>query len=77
MLSAAGLSGGLSGNGKPKALSLAPPPTGAGKIRSLLPPPSNDPSAARISSTSQGVGASRPTRQTDPLTDFSQLEVRL
>ncbi|XP_021280102.1 uncharacterized protein At1g03900 [Herrania umbratica] len=80
MLSAAGLSGGLSGSGKPKTLGLAPPPTGAGKIRSPLPPPPNDPAAARMTSTSQGVGLRAPkenARQTDPLTDFSQLERNL
>ena len=78
MLSAAGLSGGLSGSGKPNILGLAPPPSGAGKIRSPLPPPPNDPAAARMTSTSQGVGLRAPkenTRGTDRLTDFSQLEV--
>ncbi|EOX94411.1 hypothetical protein QUC31_004526 [Theobroma cacao] len=80
MLSAAGLSGGLSGSGKPKPLGLAPPPTGAGKIRSPLPPPPNDPATARMTSTSQGVGLRAPkenARRTDPLTDFSQLERNL
>ncbi|XVF32374.1 hypothetical protein REPUB_Repub17cG0076500 [Reevesia pubescens] len=80
MLSAAGLSGGLSGSGKPKVLALAPPPSGAGKLRSPLPPPPNDPAAARMTSTSQGVGQRAPkenTRRTNPLTDFSQLERNL
>ncbi|XVF81010.1 hypothetical protein PTKIN_Ptkin15bG0122000 [Pterospermum kingtungense] len=80
MLSAAGLSGGLTGSGKPKTLGLAPPPGGAVKLRSPLPPPPNDPAAARISSTRKGVGLSTPkenTRRTDPLTDLSQLEVCL
>ncbi|XVF72023.1 hypothetical protein PTKIN_Ptkin12aG0088100 [Pterospermum kingtungense] len=75
MLSAAGLSGGLSGSGKPKSLGLAPPPSGAGKIRSPLPPLPNDPAAARMTSTSQGVGLRVPkenTRGTDRVTDFSQ-----
>lgn len=75
MLSAAGLSGGVSGCGKPKLLGLAPPPTGVGKIRSPLPPPPNDPAAARMTSTSQGVGlraSNENTRGTDRLTDFSQ-----
>ncbi|PPS07603.1 hypothetical protein GOBAR_AA13028 [Gossypium barbadense] len=73
MLSAAG----LSGSGKPKTLSLAPPPSGAGKIRSPLPPPPNDPVAARLASTSQGVGQRAPKenmKQTNPSTYFSQLE---
>ncbi|GMJ00738.1 ATP-binding cassette I18, non-intrinsic ABC protein 4 [Hibiscus trionum] len=80
MLSAAGLSGGVSGSGKPKTLALAPPPSGSGKIRSPLPPPPNDPAAARMTSNSQGVGLRAPlenTRQTDPLTNFSQLERNL
>lgn len=81
MLSAAGLSGGLSGPAKPKALSLSPPPVGGGKIRSPLPPPPNDPVAARMTSTSHGVGlkgTKENVRQsTDPLSDLSQLEVFL
>ncbi|XP_022727766.1 uncharacterized protein At1g03900-like isoform X2 [Durio zibethinus] len=80
MLSAAGLSGGLSGSGKPKTLGLAPPPNGAGKIRSPLPPPPDDPAAARMTSTNQGVALTKPkenTRRADPLTDFSQLESNL
>ncbi|XWS31407.1 hypothetical protein CRYUN_Cryun23aG0073000 [Craigia yunnanensis] len=80
MLSAAGLPGGASGSGKPKILGLAPPPSGAGKIRSPLPPPPNDPAAVRMPSTSQGVGLRAPkenTRGADPLTDFSQLESKL
>ncbi|KAJ4954443.1 hypothetical protein NE237_011226 [Protea cynaroides] len=36
MLSAAGLSGGVSGTGKPKTLSLAPPPTGLEKLDHLF-----------------------------------------
>lgn len=79
MLSAAGLSGGNSGNGKPKTLSLAPPPSGATKIRSPLPPPPNDPVAARLTSTSHGTApkASKETSRhsSDALTDLSQLEV--
>ncbi|KAJ7977222.1 Adaptin ear-binding coat-associated protein 1 [Quillaja saponaria] len=50
MLSAAGLTTGNSGTGKPKTMCLSPPPTGARKIRSPLPPPPNDPVAARITS---------------------------
>lgn len=79
MLSAAGLSG--SGTGKPKTLSLAPPPTGAGKIRSPLPPPPNDPAARKLSaSVCRDVGhegKKDDVRQaTDPLSDLSQLEVQ-
>ncbi|KAE8709372.1 Detected protein of confused Function [Hibiscus syriacus] len=77
MLSAAGLSGGVSGSGKPKTLGLAPPHSGSGKIHSPLPPPPDDPAAARMTSNSQGVSLRAPkenTRQTDPLTKFSQLE---
>lgn len=82
MLSAAGLTGAVSGTAKPKALSLAPPPTGAGKIRSPLPPPPNDPAAARITSTShQGVVIKGPKENArhsnDPLSDLSPLEVCL
>ena len=82
MLSAAGLTAGVSGTAKPKALSLAPPPTGAGKIRSPLPPPPNDPAAARMTSTShQGVVLKGPKENVrhsnDPLSDLSPLEVCL
>lgn len=81
MLSAAGLSGGPSGTAKPKALSLSPPPVVGGKIRSPLPPPPNDPVAARMTSTSHGVGLKgtkeNVRRSTDPLSDLSQLEVFL
>jgi len=82
MLSAAGLTGAVSGTAKPKALSLAPPPTGAGKIRSPLPPPPNDPAAARITSTShQGVVIKGPKENArhsnDPLSDLSPLERNL
>ncbi|KAK6141653.1 hypothetical protein DH2020_024595 [Rehmannia glutinosa] len=76
MLSAAGLS---SGTGKPKALSLAPPPSGAVKIRSPLPPPPNDAAVARITSSSHGTalkGAKENSRpSSDTLSDFSQLEI--
>ncbi|GLT33063.1 hypothetical protein SLA2020_076820 [Shorea laevis] len=76
MLSAAGLSGGLAGSAKPKTLGLAPPPSGTGKIRSPLPPPPNDPAAARITSSSLEAPKEN-TRRTDPLSDFSQLERNL
>lgn len=75
MLSAAG----LSGTGKPKTVGLAPPP-GTGKIRSPLPPPPNDPAAARMTSGNHGVGdlkvAKENTRHgSDSLSDLSPLEV--
>lgn len=75
MLSAAGLSGGASSTSKPVTL-IAPPPAGAGKIRSPLPPPPNDPAATRMAS-SHGLkdpkGSAK--RATDPLSDLSSLEV--
>ncbi|XP_043691132.1 uncharacterized protein At1g03900-like [Telopea speciosissima] len=81
MLSAAGLSGGVSGTEKPKALGLAPPPSGAGKIRSPLPPPPNDPVAARMAAGNHGVGLEgsmeNVRRVNDPFSDFSQLEKTL
>ena len=81
MLSAAGLSGGVSGAAKPKTLGISPPPIGGGKIRSPLPPPPNDPVAARMTSASHGVGLKGPKenarRSTDPISDLSQLAVFL
>ncbi|KAK4273034.1 hypothetical protein QN277_021507 [Acacia crassicarpa] len=81
MLSAAGLTGGHSGTAKPKALSLAPPPAGAGKIRSPLPPPPNDPVAARKESTSHSSdlkGSNDSARHsTDSISDLSQLKRNL
>lgn len=71
MLSNAGLSGGASVAAKPKALGLAPPPAGGVKIRSPLPPPPNDPVAARITAVVQ----ENSRRSSDPLSDLSQLEV--
>lgn len=79
MLSAAGLSGGASVAGKPSML-LAPPPKGAGKIRSPLPPPPNDPAVARMTS-GHNVGVKVPKetarRTTDPLSDLSAIERNL
>lgn len=78
MLSAAGLSGGLTGTSKPKALSLAPPPSVGAKLRSPLPPPPNDPVAARIASNTvtavKGLNE-HVKNSTDPFSDLSQLEV--
>ncbi|GAB4841734.1 hypothetical protein Ancab_022456 [Ancistrocladus abbreviatus] len=64
------------GSGKEKAPGLAPPPSGTGKIRSPLPPPPNDPAAARITSSLKGSKEST-RRPSDPLSDFSQLERNL
>ncbi|XP_044503034.1 uncharacterized protein At1g03900 isoform X2 [Mangifera indica] len=76
MLSAAGLSG-----SKPKIVGLAPPPE-TGKIRSPLPPPPNDPAAARMNSASRKVGVMAPKETAihstaDALSDFSQIERNL
>ncbi|KAG5097840.1 hypothetical protein JHK82_047694 [Glycine max] len=61
-------------NTKPKTVSLAPPPSGAGKIRSPLPPPPNDPVAARIASTGCATGPKGTyesvKHSTDALSDF-------
>ncbi|KAK4408155.1 hypothetical protein Sango_0396500 [Sesamum angolense] len=78
MLSAAGLS---AGTGRSKTLSLAPPPSGAAKVRSPLPPPPNDPAAARMTSGSHGTalkGAKEnSSRSNDILSDLSQLKKNL
>ncbi|PKI66756.1 uncharacterized protein At1g03900 [Punica granatum] len=71
MLSSAGLSGGVSGSGKPKAL-LSPPPSGGGTVRTPLPPPPNDPAVTKRSSSSNTT-----RRSTDPLSDLSPLERNL
>ena len=79
MLSAAGLTGGHAATPKPKTSSLAPPPSGIGKIRSPLPPPPNDPVAARIASTGRATdpkGTYESVKHsTDSLSDLSQLQV--
>ncbi|KAG8389195.1 hypothetical protein BUALT_Bualt02G0203700 [Buddleja alternifolia] len=78
MLSAAGSSGGVSGTGKPKTLSLAPPPSGALKIRSPLPPPPNDAASAKKShDTSQRVAKENSRLSSDPFSDLSKLEKNL
>lgn len=80
MLSAAGLSGGVSGTGKPKTLALAPPPSDAVKIRSPLPPPPNDAAAARMTAshaTALKGAKENSKRSNDTLSDLSQLEVCL
>ncbi|GAV65300.1 LOW QUALITY PROTEIN: DUF1681 domain-containing protein, partial [Cephalotus follicularis] len=76
MLSAAGLSGGHSGTGKPKLLGLAPPPHAtAGKIRSPLPPPPNDPVVVQIASPRRMAPKENTRQNDDSLSDFSLLEV--
>ncbi|XP_031129491.1 uncharacterized protein At1g03900 [Ipomoea triloba] len=81
MLSAAGLTSGLTGTGKSKTLGLVPPPIGAGKIRSPLPPPPNDTVAVRKTSASQGTSLKVPkenkNHSADPLSDLSPLEKSL
>uniref|UniRef100_A0A7N0UNC5 Uncharacterized protein n=1 Tax=Kalanchoe fedtschenkoi TaxID=63787 RepID=A0A7N0UNC5_KALFE len=81
MLSSAGLSGGASVTAKPKALSLAPPPSGGVKLRSPLPPPPNDPVATRLTSPNRvaGLKGSKENVKSanDSLSDLSQLEKNL
>ncbi|ESW16875.1 hypothetical protein PHAVU_007G191700 [Phaseolus vulgaris] len=81
MLSAAGLTGGHATTPKPKTLSLAPPPSGIGKIRSPLPPPPNDPVAARIASTGHATdpeGTYESVKHSpDTLSVLSQLQKNL
>lgn len=79
MLSAAGLASGHAGTAKSKTIGLVPPPIGAGKIRSPLPPPPNDTVVVRKTSASQGIALKVPkenaNHSADPLSDLSQLEV--
>ncbi|RLN40894.1 uncharacterized protein C2845_PM01G39930 [Panicum miliaceum] len=76
MLSSAGLSG--EATAKPKTgLLLAPPPGAAGKLRSPLPPPPNDPAAARMNSGhNTGIGAPKEStkRNNDPFSDLSAIK---
>lgn len=77
MLSTAGLTGGPSNKPKVGTL-LAPPPGSAGKVKSPLPPPPNDPATARMAS-GYNAGLNAPMESTgkpvDPLSDFSAIEV--
>ncbi|XP_010934292.1 uncharacterized protein At1g03900 [Elaeis guineensis] len=75
MLSAAGLLGGASGKQKASTL-LAPPPGAAGKIRSPLPPPPNDPAVARMTGGSAGLTAPKDSARhpADPFADLSAIE---
>lgn len=71
MLSAAGLSG--SAKPKPLSLGLAPPP-GAGKISSPLPPPPNDPVAARRISGGVKLPQDNPRHSSNPSSDLFHIE---
>ncbi|KAK9067537.1 hypothetical protein SSX86_011648 [Deinandra increscens subsp. villosa] len=62
------------GTDKGKPLSLAPPPAATGKVRSLIPPPPNDPAAVRMTAANHKETA---RNSTDAFTDFSQLERNL
>ncbi|XP_008804263.2 uncharacterized protein At1g03900-like [Phoenix dactylifera] len=76
MLSSAGLSGGAFGKQKASTI-LAPPPGGAGKIRSPLPPPPNDPAVARMTSDhNPGHKAPKDSARhpANPLADLSAIE---
>ncbi|KAL5229996.1 hypothetical protein ABZP36_028772 [Zizania latifolia] len=79
MLSSAGLSGGASA--KPKAsMLLAPPPGPAGKLRSPLPPPPNDPTATRMNSSSNAgirVLKEPAKRNNDAFSDLSAMKQNL
>nr|CAD1836159.1 unnamed protein product [Ananas comosus var. bracteatus] len=71
-------SGMLSVAGKQKGCGLlAPPPGGAGKIRTPLPPPPNDPAVARMTA-GQTAGMKPPKESTrrsaDPFSDLSAIE---
>ncbi|KAG6504946.1 hypothetical protein ZIOFF_037294 [Zingiber officinale] len=77
MLSTAGLTGGPLNKPKVGTL-LAPPPGSAGKIKSPLPPPPNDPATARMASGQHaGLKAAEEStgRPVDPLSDFSAIEL--
>ncbi|KAJ0695579.1 putative PH-like domain superfamily, NECAP, PHear domain-containing protein [Helianthus annuus] len=60
-----------SGADKVKPLSLAPPPATTGKIRSLIPPPPNDPAAVRMTAANHKETS---RNSTDAFSDLSQLE---
>ncbi|KAJ0742454.1 putative PH-like domain superfamily, NECAP, PHear domain-containing protein [Helianthus annuus] len=60
-----------SGADKVKPLSLAPPPATTGKIRSLIPPPPNDPAAVRMTAANHKETS---RNSTDAFNDLSQLE---
>lgn len=66
---------------KPKtSMLLAPPPGAAGKLRSPLPPPPNDPAAARMNPGHNAeIKAPKEStkRNNDPFSDLSAIKVRL
>ncbi|KAD2230179.1 hypothetical protein E3N88_41588 [Mikania micrantha] len=62
---------GPSGTDNVKPLGIAPPPASAGKNRSLIPPPPNDPAAARMTVTNHKETG---RKSTDTFADLSQLE---
>ncbi|KAJ4803301.1 Adaptin ear-binding coat-associated protein 1 [Rhynchospora pubera] len=86
MLSSVGLSG--VGQAKEKATvggagSFLAPPPGAGKLRSPLPPPPNDPAVAKISQKAsllapprENMGAAK-QKNPDPFSDLSSIEKSL
>ncbi|KAJ8535688.1 hypothetical protein K7X08_023408 [Anisodus acutangulus] len=57
---------------------IAPPPSGANKIRSPLPPPPNDPAISRKTSTTASIALKGPNgssrQSSDPFSNLSQLE---
>ncbi|XP_015078257.1 uncharacterized protein At1g03900-like [Solanum pennellii] len=61
-----------------KAIAIAPPPSGANKIRSPLPPPPNDPAISRKTSTTASIALKGPNgssrQSSDPISNLSQLE---
>lgn len=79
MLSAAGLSAGASSKHTATTF-LAPPPGGARKLRSPLPPPPNDPATARMTlGHNSGLNPPKDSarRPGDSLQDLSSIEVSL
>lgn len=69
----------LSAAGQSKTIAIAPPPSGANKIRSPLPPPPNDLAISQKTSSSPRIALKGPkesSRQSiDPLSNLSQLQV--
>ncbi|RWW22628.1 hypothetical protein GW17_00013161 [Ensete ventricosum] len=77
MLSTAGLSAGASSKHKATTF-LSPPPGGAGKLRSPLPPPPNDSATARMNlGRNSGLNPPKDSarRPGDSLQDLSAIEV--
>ncbi|XP_059297937.1 uncharacterized protein At1g03900-like [Lycium ferocissimum] len=61
-----------------KTIAIAPPPSGANKIRSPLPPPPNDPAISRKTSTTSSIALKGPNgssrQSSDPFSNLSQIE---